>query len=166
VPASAAASVDLRERSSINPLRVLGGTLKGLVLMQTLEKFLVGSDVWMSCRELPSNGGHEGAIAEPWAPRHYVCELRGSNGDRPVRRVIGSDDGPPDLVDVLDILAAEAAVVEDSGDFEGWAAQMGYSPDSRRAERTYRAELRNSKLLRGLLGEDGYRRLLWETMRL
>ena len=134
--------------------------------MQTLEKFLAGRDVSVSCRELNSNGDHELVLGERWAAKHYACELRGSNGDRPVRRVIGSDDGPPDLVDVLDILAAEAAVVEDSGDFEGWAAQMGYSPDSRRAERTYRAELRNSKLLRGLLGEDGYRRLLWETMRL
>jgi hypothetical protein len=43
---------------------------------------------------------------------------------------------------------------------------MGYDPDSRRAERAYRAERRQGKLLRGLLGEKGYRRLLWETKRL
>jgi hypothetical protein len=134
--------------------------------MQTLEKFLAGSDVSMRCREVTPNGGDNSAVPDPWAAKHYACELHGSNGDRPVRTVVGSDNGPPEMVEVLDTLAAEAAVTEEARGFEAWAAQMGYDPDSRHAERTYRADLRRAKLLRQLLGEQSYQRLLWEIDRL
>ena len=140
--------------------------LKGPVVTQTLEKFIAGSQVSMRCREVSLDSDPGLTITDPWATKHYVCELHGCNGDRPVRTVIGSDHGPPEMVDVLDILAAEAAVAEEADGFEGWATQMGYHPDSRHAERTYHAELRRAKLLRQLLGEHSYRRLLWETERL
>ncbi len=134
--------------------------------MQTLKKFLEGSDVSMRCRELPPNGYAEPEVAEPWAAKHYLCELRGSNGARPIRTVIGSDDRPPDIVEVLDTLAAEAAVAEEAGSFDAWAYRLGYDPDSRTGERAYRSERRRGRLLLRLLGEDAYRRLLWETERL
>ena len=134
--------------------------------MQTLEKFLTGSEVSMRCREMPSRHDHDGGVADPWATKHYTCELHGSNGHRPIRVVIGSDDGPPAIIDVLDALAAEAAVAMEADGFEAWAAQMGYDPDSRTGERAYRAGLRQAKLLRDLLGESDYQRLLWDTARL
>lgn len=134
--------------------------------MQTLEQFLAGSHVSMRCREMTLDTDNGLACPEPWAPHHYLCELHGSNGDLPVRTVIGSDNGPPEIVEVLDALAAEAAVAEETGGYEAWAAQMGYDPDSREARRAYRAELRRGRLLRALLGDDAYRRLLWETDRL
>ncbi len=134
--------------------------------MQTLEKFLASSEVSLRCREV-TLGGHEKLVVfEPWARKQYLCELRGTNGDQPIKAVLGSDNGPPDIVEVLDAVAAEAAVTEEAGGFEQWAVQMGYDPDSRRAERIYRAARRHARLLRGLLGEDDYRGLLWETERL
>lgn len=134
--------------------------------MHALVKFLEGNDVSMRCRELPPNVHDASEVAEPWATKHYLCELRGSNGGRPIRSVLGSDDGPPEIVDVLDALAAEAAVAEEAGSFEAWADRLGYDPDSRTGERAYRNELRRGRLLRAMLGEDAYRRLLWETERL
>lgn len=134
--------------------------------MQTLEKFLAASDVSMRCREMTVHNERAFVVTEPWAAKHYACELHGSNSHRPIRAVIGSDNGPPELVDVLDALAAEAAIAEEADGFEGWAAQMGFDPDSRRAERAYRAEVRQARLLRELLGEPRYRQLLWETERL
>jgi hypothetical protein len=134
--------------------------------MQTLKKFLAGSEVSMRCREVTANGATKSALPERVAAKHYACELHGSNGHRPVRTVMGSDNGPPELVDVLDTLAAEAAVAEEADGYEAWAARMGYDPDSRAGERAYRAELRHAKLLRRLLGDESYEQLLWKTERL
>jgi hypothetical protein len=137
-----------------------------MVQMQTLEQFLSGSAVSMRCREVPLNGDGGLAVGEPWAAKHYSCELYGTNGDRPVRALVGSDIGPPGIDEVLDAVAAEAAVAEEAGGFEAWAAQLGYDPDSRYDERIYRTALRHARLLRRMLGDEGYRRLLWETERL
>lgn len=134
--------------------------------MQTVEQFLVGSDVSIRCKEVSANGDGALAVSEPWAAKHYSCELHGSNGDRPIRALIGSDTGPPGIAEVLDAVAAEAAVAEEADGFEAWAAQLGYDPDSRRDERIYRTALRHARLLRNMLGEEGYERLLWDTERL
>jgi hypothetical protein len=135
-------------------------------LMQTLEKFLNGSDVALRCREVTLNGNHASVITEPWAAQQYQCELHGANGDRPVKAIIGSDNGTPELPDVLDGLAAEAAVVDQARRYEQWAVQMGFDPDSRHGERVYRAARRQAKLLRELLGDHVYEQLLWQTERL
>lgn len=134
--------------------------------VQTLEKFLTGSDLAMRCRKVDPNGSHRLLITAPWAPHQYRCELYGSNGDRPVTTIVGSDDGPPEMPDVLDEVAAEAAVVETARCFEEWAIQMGFDPDSRYAERVYRSWRKRTSNLRKLLGDEHYERLLWGTERL
>jgi hypothetical protein len=105
-------------------------------------------------------------IAEPWSPVQYDCELHRSDRERSVRTIIGSDNGSPDLPDVLDMVAAEAAVADEADSYEQWAERMGFNPDSRSGERIYRAARRQAKLLRELLGEERYRQLLWDTERL
>jgi hypothetical protein len=70
------------------------------------------------------------------------------------------------MPDVLDEVAAEAAVVETARCFEEWAVQMGFDPDSRHAERVYRAWRRRTSNLRTLLGNERYEQLLWRTERL
>ena len=134
--------------------------------MLTLEKFLLSSEIHMQSEEVAPNGTHGFPIAAPWAAKHYRCELRGSSGDRPVTTIIGSDDGPPSVADVVDVVAAEAAVAEEAGSYEEWALQMGFDPDSRSGERVYRTECRQAKLLRALLGDEAYLKLLWEIERL
>jgi hypothetical protein len=134
--------------------------------MHTLEQFLTGSELRMRCREVTLDANQAFLITDGWAPKHYRCELYGSNGHRPVTTIMGSDNGPPEVPDVLDAVAAEAAVVEEAGSYEAWALQMGFDPDSRRGEQIYRTERRQARLLRALLGEETYRELLWETERL
>src|SRR5438105_7982613 len=131
--------------------------------MQTLKKFLASSQLGMRCREIEGShgNGRQVAFPEPWAARHFRCELYGSNGDRPLVTTIGSDDGPPELPDVLDTVAAESEDVEEAGHFEQWAARIGFDSDSRAAERVYRETRRQAMLLRRLLGEETYRALLW-----
>jgi hypothetical protein len=134
--------------------------------MQTLMQFIEGTDVAMHSRQVTHEYEHPPVIVEPWAAYHYACELRRSDGDRPVTTIIGSDDGSPDLSEVLDAVAAEAAVVDEAGSYEQWAERMGFNPDSRSGERVYRAARRRARMLRGLLGEERYRQLLWDTERL
>ncbi len=134
--------------------------------MQTLEEFLTRSDLAMRCREVDPDGRQLLLTTAPWAPHQYRCELHGSNGDRPVTTIVGSDDGPPEISDVLDEVAAEAAVVETARCFEEWAVLMGFDSDSRHAERVYRAWRHRTSNLRKLLGTERYERLLWGTERL
>ncbi|HWF73329.1 MAG TPA: hypothetical protein VG186_08290 [Solirubrobacteraceae bacterium] len=134
--------------------------------MHTLEKFLAGSALRLRCREVALTGNEGLLMADVWAAKHYRCELYGANGHRPVTAIMASDNGPPEVADVLDAVAAEAAVVDDTGSYEEWAQQMGFDADSRRGERIYHSERRQAKALRALLGEEAYRELLWETERL
>jgi hypothetical protein len=134
--------------------------------MQTLKQFLKGSDVSMRCRKVTPNGRPGAVLAEPWAAQAYACQLHRSNGHRPVTALIGSDNGPPELPEVLDAVAAEAAVADQADGYEAWADQMGFDPDSRAGERVYRSTRRQARLLRELLGEDAYKGLLWRTERL
>jgi hypothetical protein len=134
--------------------------------MKTIEKFLAGSALGIRCREVSVNGDRESFGESPWVGKRYRCELLGANGHRPITTTIDSQNGPPGVADVLDAIAAEAAMVEASDCFEAWAVQMGFDPDSRYGERVYRAARRQANGLRGLLGESTYYELLWETKRL
>ncbi len=76
-------------------------------------------------------------------------------------------DFRPELVDVLDCLASDAASVENCRMFEDWANEMGYDEDSRSAERTYQICEKQSKDLRFLLGSRKvFEALLFEIERL
>jgi hypothetical protein len=134
--------------------------------MQTLEKFLAGNEVGMRCCEVDPNGDQRLLVTAPWASRQYRCELHATDGDRPIVTIVGSDDGPPQVSDVLDEVAAEAAVVETARCFEEWAVGMGFDPDSRYAERVYVTWRRRTSRLRRLFGDERYEQLLWRTERL
>lgn len=60
--------------------------------------------------------------------------------------------GEPDPIDVLDCLVSDASGAYQ--DFETWASDLGFDPDSRKAERTYRTVVRQTKRLRAFLGPE------------
>ena len=82
----------------------------------------------------------------------------------PWRQGLGITDDP-DAVSVLDALASDAATVENARSFEEWADELGYDPDSRKAERIYRQVEEQAAALRDFLGED-FDSVVWETDRL
>lgn len=89
----------------------------------------------------------------------YECE----NGHKFRNGAVGSlIKIEPDFVDVLYSLARDADVLNFS-DFEGWASEMGYDPDSRKAEKTYRACMDIAERLRAGLGEAGLNELTIAT---
>ena len=71
----------------------------------------------------------------------------------------------PTLADVLDCLASDAAGYENSNDFTGWADDLGYDTDSRKAEKIWRAVKRQAEQLKRTIGEEAYNDLLWNTER-
>lgn len=73
---------------------------------------------------------------------------------------------PPEADDVLDNLASEASSFDNSGTFEQWADEYGYDTDSRTAERIYKAVAAASAKLKKFLGEELYKKLLFDTERL
>jgi hypothetical protein len=71
----------------------------------------------------------------------------------------------PESADVLDCLASDADSVTGI-DFECWCGNFGYDPDSRKAEKIYKACEHGAARLRKFLGDDLYQVLLYQTERL
>ena len=65
---------------------------------------------------------------------------------------------PPGIDDILASLALDAGAV-DYADFDQWASEYGYEPDSRKAFRTYKACLDVGLKLRAGLGETIFNRV-------
>jgi hypothetical protein len=71
----------------------------------------------------------------------------------------------PDVDDVMECLASDASSVVNSRGFEEWADDLGFDPDSRKAERSYHQAKRQTDDLRELLGDDFDRIVLEEEGR-
>jgi hypothetical protein len=70
----------------------------------------------------------------------------------------------PVLADVLDSLASDASWVDQP--FKDWAAYLGFDPDSRKAEKVYRAVRQTHQNLIELLGQEALDELLYKVERL
>ncbi len=77
----------------------------------------------------------------------------------------GHHGAEPKVGDVLECLASDASSVDNAGDFERWCAEIGYDPDSRKHEKTYKACEHQASRLKTFLGEDLYQTLLYGTER-
>jgi len=99
---------------------------------------------------------------------HWRCTIRSGKSRMSLVFSMGAghDGKRPELADVLDCLASEAAGLENSQNFDDWCAEYGYDTDSRRAERTFKAIERHTRSLRRVLSESAYRTLLWDVERL
>jgi len=78
---------------------------------------------------------------------------------------LGHYGKPPETKEVLDCLAMDASGIENAPDFEDWCGEYGYDTDSRTAERTYNATVKQTAKLRNFLGDDAFETLLWNTER-
>jgi hypothetical protein len=73
----------------------------------------------------------------------------------------GHHGAAPELTDVLDCLASDAAGIENALSFEGWAEEYGFDTDSRRAEQIFKATAEQTRKLRAFLWPDAYETLLY-----
>lgn len=70
----------------------------------------------------------------------------------------GHHGNAPMLRDVLDCLASDASVEDRT--FDDWCDDLGFDVDSRKAERTYQATVKQTAKLRRLLGDSAFETLL------
>lgn len=60
----------------------------------------------------------------------------------------------PQAHDVIYCLISDAQSVENADSFEDWAFSLGYDTDSRKAEKIYKACVKNQQSIRRFLGTD------------
>lgn len=89
------------------------------------------------------------------AARHFRCRLQRG------RRSFGfffsqgsAHTEHPSISDVLDCMVSDVRGFDDAASFEQWASDLGYDPDSRKAEKIYRAVKKQAEQMRRTLGDD------------
>lgn len=106
--------------------------------------------------------------ADQWSrdANHWRVVLKMGRRQLTVPYSTGSALGEPDAADVLDTLASDAGTIEYVSGFEEWANELGFDPDSRKAERTFQVSRKQSLALKQFLGDELYGDLLNDTERL
>ena len=97
--------------------------------------------------------------------RHWMVTLRQEGRGNPRTITTPFSQGAahtkaPTAADVLCCLAMDASGYDNARNFEDWVLELGYSPDSRSAERDYHTVAEQAKALRQFLGDALYRELL------
>lgn len=87
-----------------------------------------------------------------------ICETGKWSRNAFKAAVSKTDLNPPTAANVLFCLIDDIQVL-DYTNYEEWASDFGYDPDSRTGEATYRTTLANTLELRALFGDDLLRRL-------
>ena len=131
-----------------------------------LSQFIVQSKIRMKSAPADHNPNME---ESDWSrtASHFKCVLVRGNRRMTTYFSMGSAfNREPDAAEVLDSIAFESIAIDNALSFEGWCADCGYDPDSRRAERTYKVCQKQVKRARHFLGADLYRELLYNVERL
>lgn len=143
---------------------------------KTLEQFIKEEGIGARFEKTDRNPfmGEKDPLLSDWAKdaTHYRVTLYSVKDDHSQQFVTHYSTGSaitetPTVSDVLDSLASDASTVEDCSSFEEWAGEFGYDTDSRSAEATYKAVLRNTQELRDMLEtEEAFETLLYSVERL
>lgn len=62
--------------------------------------------------------------------------------------------GFPTVEGVLDAVLSDASTIDNASSFEDWCSELGFDADSRKAEKIYRASVRQTEKLKKLLGSE------------
>lgn len=132
--------------------------------MQTIQDLITRRKLAMTVKDAKANPN----MANSANMNHWTCRI--SNDAAYSMYVVfslGSAHGSrvPEISEVLNCLASEAAGVENARSFEEWCGEYGYDTDSRHAERIYKTCQEQADDLKSLMGAD-YQGLLFDTERL
>jgi hypothetical protein len=132
--------------------------------MKTIQKFIEENKIRMTAARVDRNPNMEDM---PDGSAHYQCRFTSMGRTMTVYFSMGpACKGEPTAAEVLDCLATDSASVENSSSFEDWAADLGYDPDSRKAEKAYQAVEKQSRKLKVFLrSDDLYDELLFHIER-
>lgn len=118
--------------------------------LKQLSEWVKREDVTMTTKRVDSNPNMD----DSGNMDHWRCKLVRNGKILGITFSMGRGHNgkPPKVEDVLDCLASDYTTEATS--FEDWASEYGYDTDSRKAERTFKACLRQSDDLRDWLNGD------------
>ena len=90
---------------------------------------------------------------------HWKCRIRNDAGQTMTiifSKGLGHNGKKPEIDEVLDCIASDYTTEL----FETWASEYGYDTDSRSAERTWKACIKQSNRALRFLGQDALNQLL------
>lgn len=73
---------------------------------------------------------------------------------------LGHEGKPPTIEEVLYCLQIDASMLDQELTFDDWAHSLGYDPDSREAERIFKACVAQTVRLKEFMGDDMFNDLL------
>lgn len=129
-----------------------------------MEDFIQEQGITLQATRAPENPDMQSdpkwaAEASHWRCRFFAVLPDSSNGFTCYFSQGSAFKEPPTAADVLGCLAGDVASVQD-GDFEEWAAELGYDPDSRRAHATWEKVKSHADQIEEWLGENAFRDFL------
>ncbi|MDH3376214.1 MAG: hypothetical protein OEQ39_04500 [Gammaproteobacteria bacterium] len=130
--------------------------------MQTYQQFIAAESLSMAARQVRHNPN----MPDSENLTNWACDITVKNGDVwtvPFSMGSGHNGKAPDLADVLNCLASDAAGYENAQDFEEWASEYGYDADSRKAETIYNNVNDLIGEMQAFLGKETYEELLYNT---
>lgn len=143
-----------------------------------IEKFIEDQKIKMEWTPIPMNPNYEDdepdITGRRWADQafHYRVSLK--RGPKSLVTYFSKGAGlpePPDLPEVLDTLAMDAAGYENNPDLESWVREYGHASDSgeegssKRDRQVFKIIEKAAEKLKKFLGEEAYEELLWEVER-
>lgn len=128
----------------------------------TMQEFIRHNSIRLSAERVDANPHMQDSQMD-----HYKCILRAGRSSLTVHfsKGFAHTGKPPTAEEVLDCLASDAASVENSPELQDWCSDLGYDPDSRKAEQIYNVIVAQAVKLKRLMGESVYKTLLWDIER-
>jgi hypothetical protein len=128
--------------------------------VMTLEEFVAENKITLTFTRVASNPHMPDFDAD-----HYKVNIHHNKSWVSVyySKGLGHKGAPPTTAEVLECLASDGAAISNAGgNFEDWAADMGYDADSRKAEKIFKTCEKQARRLHSFLGDDLYDRLLFD----
>ena len=124
----------------------------------TIQEFIEKHEVSMTVRRVDKRP--DNLVGDDM--RHFKCVLARNDSLYTTHFSQGlAHTIDPTCADVLDCLAMDASSFKNAGSFEEFCDEFGYSDDSRRAEKIYKACGRTCKKLERFLGHDASYELMY-----
>ena len=132
-------------------------------MTQTISDFLTAHGITMTAKRVDQNPNMGDATMD-----HWQCVFRKGRQSFKTFYSMGSAHRgkEPKAAEVLNCLASDAASVVNTGGFEEWARDLGFDPDSRKAEKIFNTIEKQATKLAKFLGDDAYQDLICEVERL
>jgi hypothetical protein len=135
---------------------------------QTTAEFIAAHGITMTAERTDTNPHMDPESHDRMD--HWRCTFRraGRSFTTYFSMGFGHNGKEPTATEVLDCLADDGGSVASAANFEDWARDMGWDPDSRRAEKTFRTIERQTERLKRFLDDDqgALEKLFWNTERL